>query len=564
MRPRTYQLLGGLMALALSLACGSGSTSSGNSGSLGTVSISVVGQYEKRVLSASGFSPALTIFPARYAYAEVVNRSSGRVEAAGTLGVDGTRTFTVPKGTNLFVALYATAEVPNVSPNSGFYFYGGVKRGQPTSTYANADTFNGVTVWSTTSTDVVANSSGTLNLLALASTGEAGAFSIADQMVTFAFGLRQVEPTLVLPELYSFWNPGTVSTYPTPAFATNRTTVLSQGASLGGRVIFQHEARYAAPTALDWGADAYNDGVLLECFSRMLFDDYSLAFSNGAFSSIVRRDNDNAFVLPNFATESSLAFVSGFTSFLSCAFRNDPFTYEISNTGAIAAFRLDQHGGFTPTGGGEFYPGSVARTLWGIWTNSSIFNRSQNGLKTMWNATIPSMAPNAYEYGNTPLACYPTYLTGLRRLAGASSAAAFTNELRLELVGNGTDPTSPLYLDGPTLWTVVPSLPINASDSFPTNQAALGYYYDQNTAKAYRFVQSFAGPRTITLSTPGVGLLVELFDTSGPRAWAEASNSSNGVINLAGLSPGTYVVRVRVDPLRTYPNSTIPYILAVN
>lgn len=545
-----------LAALAFLTGCGGGG---GNDGP-GTVAVTVQGQYEKRVLSSSGFSPAVTTLPIRYGFAQVVNSSSGRVEASGTLGADGSRTFSLPKGITFYVALYATAEVPAAS-GSGFYFYGGVKKASPAATYASADAFNQVTTWATTSADTSASTNGNLVLRALESTGEAGAFAIADQMATFALGMRNLEPTLQLPELYAFWNAGTGTTYPAAALGPGGTTVLKQSSSLGGRAIFQHSVRYAAPNAADRGADAYNDGALLEAFARLLFADDSLAYSNGTFGTIVRRDNDNGFVLPGDASEPAIAFVGGFSSFLSSAFRNDPFSYEVPATGGYpTVFRLDQHSGYTPTGGGEFYPGSVARTLWGIWKNGAVFGGSQAGLKTLWSATIPSTASLGYEYGNTPLACYPTYLTGLSRLAGATATAPIQSELFLENVGNGLDPTSNSYLNSTTLWRL-PAIPFTDSGSFPTYAA--GWSFDWNQAQAYRFTHG-GGPRTLTLTTPGAGLVLDLFDSIGLLRQTTASSSANGVINLANLPAGTYVVRARVDPYVVYANGTITYTLSVN
>jgi hypothetical protein len=547
----------GSLAATLLFLVGCGGSSDGPS----AISVTVQGQYEKRVLSGAGFSPALTTLPTRYAYAQVVNSASGRVEASGTLGADGTRTFAVPKGITFFVALYASTEVPVSGSGSGFYFYGGVKKALPSTTYASAEDFNLIPTWYATSADSAANSSGNLTLRALDSTSEAGAFAIADQMTTFALGMRSLEPALQLPELYAFWNPGTTTTYPAVALATGGSTILKQGTSLGGRAIFQHEVRYAGPAAADRGADAYNDSVLLEACARLLFADDSFAYANGTYGQIVRRDNDNGFVAPGDASEPAIAFVGGFSSFLSCAFRNDPATYEVPAGGGLpTVFRLDQHTGFAPTGGGEFYPGSVARTLWGIWKNGAVFNGSQTGLGTLWSATIPTTAAQGYEYGNTPLACYPTYLTGLRRLAGASAGTPILDELALENVGNGIDPTSGLYLNGTALWRL-PAIPFVDSGSFPTYAA--GWSFDRNQAQAYRF-SHVGGARTLTLSTSGPGLVLELFDSVGLVRLATASSSGNGVISLPTLPGGTYVVRVRVDPYVTYPNGTINYNLSVN
>lgn len=545
-----------LAALATLAGCGGG----GGSDSPSAVTVTVQGQYEKRVLSSSGFSPTVTSLPIRYGFAQVVNSASGRVEASGTLGADGTRTFTLPRGITFYVALYATTEVP-AATGGGFYFYGGVKKASPAATYASADAFNQLSTWSTTSADASANASGNLVLRALESTGEAGAFAIADQMATFALGMRNLEPTLPLPELYAFWNAGTGTTYPAAALGPGGTAVLTQSSALGGRTIFQHSVRYAAPSAADRGADAYNDSALQEAFVHLLFADDSLAYGNGTFGTIVRRDNDNGFVLPGDPSEPAIAFVGGFSSFLSSAFRSDAASYEVPAGGGLpTVFRLDQHVGFTPTGGGEFYPGSVARTLWGIWKNGAVFGGSQAGLKTMWSATIPTVANLGYEYGNTPLACYPTYLTGLSRLAGAAATAPIQAELFLENVGNGVDPTTNLYLNSTALWRL-PALPFADSGSFPTYAA--GWSFDWNQAQAYRFTHG-GGPRTLTLSTPGAGLVLDLFDSVGLLRQTTASASGNGVINLTTLPAGNYVVRVRVDPYVAYPNGSITYTLSVN
>ncbi|NWJ41249.1 MAG: hypothetical protein HXX12_09790 [Geothrix sp.] len=547
---------GSLVATLLLLA-GCGGSSDGPS----AVSVTVQGQYEKRVLSTAGFGAAPTTLPTRYAYAQVVNSASGRVEAAGTLGADGTRTFAVPRGITFFVAIFATTEVPASAPGGGFSFYGGVKNALPTATYASAEAFNQVPTWFTISADSAANASGNLTLRALDATGEAGAFAIADQMTTFALGMRSLEPTLQLPELYAFWNPGTTTTYPSVALAAGGSAILKQSTALGGRAIFQHEVRYAGPTAADRGADAYNDSLLLEACARLLFAEDSLAYANGTFGQIVRRDNDNGFVAPGDASEPAIAFVGGFSSFLSSAFRNDPSSYEVPAGGGLpTVFRLDQHTGFIPTGGGEFYAGSVARTLWGIWKNNAVFSDSQAGLGTLWSATIPATASLGYEYGNTPLACYPTYLTGLRRLAGPTASNAILDELALENVGNGTDPTSGLYLNGTTLWRL-PAIPFTDSGTFPTYAA--GWSFDWNQAQAFRF-SHIGGARTLTLSTSGAGLVLELFDSVGLVRLATASSSGSGVISLPALPAGTYVVRVRVDPYATYPNGNINYNLFVN
>ena len=242
-------------------------------------------------------------------------------------------------------------------------------------------------------------------------------------------------------------------------------------------------------------------------------------------------------------SEPAIAFVSGFSTFLSCAFRNDPFFYEVPAGGGLpTVFRLDQHTGFAPTGGGEFYSGSVARTLWGIWKNAAVFNGSPNGLQTMWNATLASQPS---EYGNTPLACYPTYLTGLKRLAGASASIPIGNELNLENVGNGVDPTSSIYLNGTTLWATG-AIPLSATGSLQTYVSTANRYYDRNQSQAYRFTHNGTGPRTITMTpTGGQDFYLELI---GPGGWVAGSFSTPGstrTLTFTNLPAGTYAARVR-------------------
>lgn len=117
---------------------------------------------------------------------------------------------------------------------------------------------------------------------------------------------------------------------------------------------------------------------------------------------------------------------------------------------------IDQHQ--KPSGGGEFLASSIARAQWGIWKNASVFNGTPAGLATMWDATNPKIAKLAFEFGNAPLGCYPTYLVGLARLASTQAGSAAGNAIRAELalenMGNGygdiTVPGDPYYTTNPT------------------------------------------------------------------------------------------------------------------
>lgn len=549
-------LLGGT-ALALVVGCG-GSVSTGSD----EVRITIQAQYEKRDLGGSGFG-SLAPRPARYAYAEVVGQG-GAVIASDYLGSDGTGWIDLPRGTTFQVKVQAQVEVPNSPIDNGFYLRGSVKRAFPAATYANLADFNNRPNWVTSSATVGADTDGTLTVTALESTSEAGAFAIADQMVAFAQKVQALEPTLRLPNLHAFWqaagSDATYATYPAAAWvqATGGEALLKQDS---GRTVFQHEVRWAGPAAADRGADAYNDGVLQETFARLLLADYSLQskYNDGsdAPDAIVRRDSDNAYVNPADPTalEPTMAWTAGFATFLGSAFRNDPTLREVASNGTVSTFRLDTHSNPLPSPAGEFVPGAVARSLWGIWKNGGAFNGSQAGLQTMYNATLPQTATQAFEYGATPLAAYPTYLNGLKRLAGTAAATPIANELNLENVTTTWNPNAT------GLWITEATNTFTRNGSFPTYTE--GYVYDQNQAKAYKFVQGSAGPKTLTLSASGNGLVLELFDTIGLLRSAYATAGANGVINLSNLPVGDYVVRVRVDPYFTYTDSNLTYTLTV-
>lgn len=563
MRLRSWHLLLGLLSLVLLAAC-----RGGDSGGYGSnAQITLQAQFEKRPLGPSGFG-ATTLRPARYCWAEVRDVASNALLASGYLGSDGTGSVSVPRGLQIYVRVYAQYQVPCADPNS-FFLRGSVKNAPLPGTLDMA-AFAAIPAWDVTSGAFLADTDGTLSVTALASNRIAGAFNIADQAVTFAAGIRDMSgsTTLRLPNLHTFWTTSPAladqaRTYPALARGSGNTYLVTDS----GRAVFTHAVYGLGTGAANTETDEWDDGVLQETFAHLLFADASYKADGSSSLSLLRRDNDNAWVGRIVRSESAAAFVDGFSDFLAAALRNDSRILDSYVDGAgmaqVDAFDLADHTYVPAAAKGEFSRGSVAVSLWGIWKNAGIFNGTQAGLQTMWNAANPALTPNDYEFGKTPLACYPTYLTGLKRLAGLAAATPLANELALENVGNGVDPTSTIYLNSPALWTLSP-LPINTSGTFSTNRAALGYFYDQDTARAFRFVQGSTGPRTLTLSTPGPGLLMELFDTFGLLNWAEATSTTNGVLNVASLPAGTYVVRVRVDPIRTYASGSLPYTLAVN
>lgn len=556
-----------LMAIPITLllAC-TGGTGDGPSGD--TVRVTLQGRYEKRVLSSGGFG-SITTLPTRYCWAEVWRSGGSSPISYGNLGTDGTGWADIPRGTSFYVIVRADITVPNAS-GGGFFMHGSVKQGALQANYTSGTTFNQVQTWYMQSPTQVANGNMTLPLLAQENPtnadGNAAPFAIVDQMATFAEKTRALEPTLRLPDLHAFWNVGNTSTaYPTAALnpqneilkqpATTPATEPSPGDS---RAIYQHKIRYASHTALDRGADAYNDSLLQETFARLFFS-----------SGIIRSDNDaSAYISPIIPSESTIAFASGFGNFLSCAYRDNPNLYDLNSAGVPTTWRLDQHQ--APTSGGEFQGNAIARSLWGIYRNNSIFTNSQTGLQTIWNATVPSLADQNFEYGNASLGCYPTYLVGLTRLVGTQGGLAAANALRSELalenIGNGYDVTVPAgpYYATSALWIPTSVLPYSHNGALRTyNTSTYGVIaYDRDQAQTYRFYYDGNPTRVITLTTSSPGLLIELMDSKGYLTYAAAPGAQN-TISLTGRPVGFYAARVRIDPYVSYSGANAAYTLSI-
>ncbi|HEX4845690.1 MAG TPA: hypothetical protein VFV26_05680, partial [Geothrix sp.] len=505
MRLRSWRCLTALWALLLLAACGGG----GSSSSSYDARITLQAQFEKRILGTSGFG-GTALRPARYCWAEVRDASSDALLASGYLGSDGTGMTTVPRGASIYVRVYAQYQVPSADP--GDFFMRGSVKNAPLPGTADLATFTAIPDWSVTSGTFLADQDGTLAVTALASNRIAGAFNIADQAVTFGAAVRDMgaSTTLRLPNLHTFWNTSTSPanqdrTYPALAYTSGGAYLVTASQ----RAIFSHSVYGLGSGAANTETDEWDDGVLQETFARLLFADGSYRADGSSALSLLRRDNDNVWVDRGVQSEPAAAFVAGFSDFLAAAILNDNRLLDSYVDGGgvarVAVFDLADHTYVPNIAKGEFARGSVAASLWGIWQNAAIFSGTQANLQTMWRAADPAFTPNPYEFGNTPLACYPTYLTGLKRLAGVTAATSLANELYLEKVGNGTDPTSSAYLNGPALWTVSP-LPINASGGFSTDGPAQGYFYDRDTASAFRFVQGSTGPRTLTLNTSGPDL----------------------------------------------------------
>lgn len=524
--------------------------------SVDSVIVTVQGLYEKRDLGAPG-TPLLPPKKTRYAYAEIVRSSNNESLGVVELNVNGTGSVAIPRGLNVYAVLYADVVVPSAS-GTGYSLHGVVKNAVPAEQYTASDTLNNVPTWYVTSDNFNTSSSGTITLTALESTAnaEAGAFAIADQMVEFAQGIGRMESTLPLPKLFTFWAPTTVTTYPSSNATATASGVLLDTSS--GRPMLVNEIRYGG---LSNCADAFNDGLLLETYSHALFA-YGSLWSTTAqgtrFDALVRGDNDQVYVDPFNASEPTMAFASGFGHFLSSAIRNNPNHYYLWNDGTLDSWSLNTQSA-TPVGGGEFYGASVAKSMWGVWKYA--LGGSSTGLTTMWNAANSGLANGAYELGNAPLGCYPTYLVGLTRLASAQGGTAAANAIRAELLleniggGNGdvTDANGAYYISS-ALWTRHITLPLNLSGNLTHNALNTLSAYERGFAQTH-LVYHDGGNRAITLGTPGNGLFVELFDGLGYLAYAKAPGSPN-TITLSGRPAGNYAVRVRLDPSKTVANTS--------
>ncbi|MCE1229612.1 MAG: hypothetical protein LWX11_09035 [Firmicutes bacterium] len=548
----------GTLALALLVGCGGGADTDSR-----LVQITLQARYEKRPVTTAGLgAPAAK--PARYAYAQIRNANTDALMADVQLDQNGVGTFQVPQGAHVYAVMLADVVVPK--SGSTFRLHGNVKKGLLQS-FASGQAVEAVPTWYTTSDSWVASNSITLTLTSKDSTSESGAFAIADQMVEFALGMGTLEPNLILPSLHVFWTSGTKLTSPHALMAQS-----SGGASLSscllnpisGRPMIANEIWYGGPGN---GADAYNDSLLMETFAQGLFVDGSYwqvtdpkATSTALYGALVRRDNDEAYVSPWVSSESTIAFANGYATFLGCALRNNPSMYTITASGTIdtaVAWSLDAHD-FNPTEGGEFYASGIARSQWGIWKN--VLGGSTSGLTTLWQATIPTLTNQLWEYNNAPLGCYPTYLGGLKRMVGGLTYATINTELAKENVGLGTDVTLSLYLDSPALWNVVAPSPVAINGTLTTSSNP--YYYDRPQAKTYR-VYFNDGSHTLTLSTSSPGLIVELFDGKGFRGAIYATNGTPSSHTFS-LTSGHHAVRVRVDPLKTFNGSPANYSLTIN
>ena len=559
MPSRTWSFLTGLMALALFVSCGSSSHSSTYSSD---AQITLQAQFEKRPLAPSGLG-ATTLKPARYCWAEVRDAGSNALLASGYLGSDGAGTATVPRGLSIYVQVYAQYQVPCADPNS-FFMRGSVKNAPLPGGPMGLAAFSAVPVWNATSATFVADRDGTLAVTALAANRIAGAFNIADQAVTFAAAVRDMDgsTSLRLPNLHTFWtvspNPADQArTYPALTPSSPTTYLVSDS----GRALFSHGVYGLGTGAASTETDEWDDGVLQETFARLLFADNSYKADGSSSLSLLRRDNDNVWVDRGVQSESTAAFVAGFSDFLAGAVRNDSRILDsyvdAAGVAGVAVFDLADHTYVTSANKGEFTRGSVAVSLWGLWKN--VLGGNQAGLNTLW-AAVRSTTPyldGTGEYEQATLGCYPTYLQGVASRVNAATWTAALNELALESV---PDPNA-AYFGSTALWK---TRPIGFSEADSLQTYASTYYYDRNQSQAWRFTHA-GGARTITMTpTSGQDFYLELL---GPGGWV-AGNSSNALtgmartLSFANLPAGVYAARVRAGATTATGLNT--YTLSVN
>ncbi len=556
------RFLPALLPLVLLTACGGSSSSSSPE-----VQITLQAQFQKQILTPTGFNGTTTL-PARYCYAEVYDANSGNLLASGYLGSSGSGTVSVPQGLQVYAQIYADYQIPSADPTSPFLH--GLVLNAPlyTTPYLSSSTYQATPEWSVSSNTISANQDGTLTVTALNDSNHiAGAFNIADQAVTFAAAIRDMDGTgtLRLPDLATYW---TTSTNPNDQTRTYPSVTLASASTLlqaaDGRAIFSHQVEGLEGGGANTETDEWDDGVLQETFAHLLFADDSYKPDGSSALSLLRRDNDNVAVNRYGPSESTVAFVGGFCDFLAGAALHqsqllDSYV-DASGVQQVEDFDLSSHAMVPVADKGEFTRGSIAVSLWGIWQNA--LGGSQSGLQTLWQAIT---SPTAYadgtgEYNGATLGCYPSYLLGVQSRVTAATWTTTLNELSLESI---QAPTTD-YFKSNALWQTVP-VPFSASGALQTYDPSQFRYYDRDQSQAYRFTQAASGTRTLTMTpTGGQDFYLELI---GPGGWVAGSYDSAltgqpRTLTVPNLAPGVYAVRVRAGA--TTATGTYGYTLSIN
>lgn len=572
--PMMVQLRGWLAAAAAALLVGCVGGSGGADVRLGGGGdppagysrVTIQAQFEKRTLTPSGFQSGTTVKPARYQLVEIRQASNDSLLASAFADDQGRVVADVANGTRLYARAVASYQVPATSGSSFFQRGSVVNLAAPPSNLSGdqqVSYFSGSQDWAVSSDTVTVNSPGTLTITANASNRIAGAFNISDQMVALGLKVRDLEPSLRLPNLHCYW-----STSSNPADQDRyypRVLLYSNGSvaklSSTGRAIFTTAAYGLENGGAFTESDEWDDGALLETFAHLLFADYSLKEDGSSFLSLLRRDNDDVFASRYRQSESTLAFQTGFADFLAGAVQNGPQLLDGYRDGngafQVDAFDLSRHDQIASGERSEFTRGSVAISLWGVWKN--VLGGGSSGLSTLWNAvrSNAALADGTGEYNGATLGCFPSYLVGVKSRVSNNWTTVVT-ELAKE---NIPEPT-PAYFAGTALWQTPPAVPFSVNGSVQTYAANQSRYYDRNQSQAWRFSQTFTGNRTVTVNpTGGQDLWVELVGPGGVYGGSTAGTPASRTFTVTGLAPGVYAVRVRAG--NTTATTSVGYTLTV-
>ena len=553
MRKPAFTLLSATL-LGLLLACnGTGSADMGNNSS-----VTVQAAFQKEVLNSAG-GHTMTTLPARYCLVKFYdNASNAETGTGGFLDGTGQGTFQVPSGESVYAKVYADWAVPGLTASAPAFMQGYTVNAP----YSQA--FNSSPDWYVTSNTFTV-SNGTLSVLALDDANRlAGAFNIADQGVTFALGMQSLVADPSLPSVAVYWSTSTnpadqYRAYPdaTP-FGTSMVTINS-------RVVLQASVMGNASGAVGTEQDEWDDGTLGETYAHLLFAPYTFKADGSNTLSYLRADTENVpFISLGVPSEPSQAFICGFADFLSSAFRGNPQILDSYGNGTSTPSVQDEDLSH-PANLGEFSRYGVAGSLWSMW---GALGGNHAGLQTLWNATLTSNSGLDFvgDYNGSPLGCFPTYLVGLRAAVGSTWPACQTAFGAWGV----SDPSNTYFSTGSALWTneATPFSVTGATLVSPATPAAASLSYDRNGAALYRFTQGSTGTRTIQMTpTGGQDFELDLIGPNGPIVYNYASPfGTTRTINTPTLAPGSYVIRVRINPSNTLSRAanTYAYNLSLN
>ncbi len=540
--------------LGLLTACGGGAGSdSGN-----TVSVSVLGSFQKEVWNASGGFTRVTL-PARYCQVVFADASTNAIVAnGGFLDGNGQGTFPVPAGANVYAVMLADWAVPGRTSGAPAFMEGFTVNALTTADFSSTQD------WAVTS-DSFAASTGTLTLTALDDSNRiAGAFNLADQGVTFALGLRGLVSDTSVPSVAMFWNTSTASGAQTRLYPQALLNASNNLVTLDGRAVFQAAVMGDNSGRPNTEQDEWDDGVIGETYAHLLFAPGSYKADGSSALSYLRADSENVPYLPlGGPSEPSQAFIAGFSDYLSAAFRSNPQILDTYRDGS-GTLQVQNENLATPSALGEFSRYGVAGSLWSM---QQALGGGQPALQTLWGSVMTSNSGLDFvgDYNGSPLGCFPTYLVGLR---SAVSSAWPACQSAFGAWGV-SDPSAAYFATGSALWSnqATPFTITGATLQVPATPAYAVDCYARNGAALYRFTQGSTGNRTITM-TPTNGQDFEV-DLLGPNGLIQASYASPFGSSRAftvTLAPGSYVIRVRVNPDNTLNRTpgTYAYNLALN